>query len=222
MDVIMEPVVDVDYPGASADGYSARTLAEYILSIPDIQLVTFEPYGHMGATLVDAVFQAGINYRFSVIPRVRNLQHQYPNATTTSAFARVLAQSDPHGLLDWRGERKITTLLTLTELLVDEGVETEDDLLAFLDRPGSRELVTAIRGIADKTFQYLRFLAGAEDAVAVDRHMWRTLKAAGVLTSSFDEARGLYVRAAALLGVTPAVLEYSVFLWGSSGGRKRR
>lgn len=202
----------------------ARTLANHIRSIPRFNMVTYEvPYEHMGATLVDGVFQAGVNYVNVVLPRVDRMRRDFPEARTTSGFWSLLSRSDLHALLRWKGERSITTLLTLTELLLDHDVETEEEFLAFLDDPGSRGLVTGVRGIGPKkTFQYLRFLAGAKDAVAVDRHMWRTLEDAGIKASTFDEAHRIYREAALLLGVSAATLEYSVFLYGASGGRKSK
>lgn len=207
----------------AASSVDARRLADHIESLPGFAFVTFDvPYNHMGATLVDGVLQAGVRYATVVVPRVQRLRRDHPSATTTSAFSQLLCDADPHEILRWKGERKIMTLRTLTDLLLGHDVETEEDLLAFLNRPGSQAEVMAIKGLKDKSCAYLRFLAGAEDAVAVDRHMRRTLRDADVRASTFDEARRLYVAAAALLGVTPATLEYSVFLYGSSRRRHGR
>lgn len=201
----------------------AQALANHIRSIPGFAFATFDvPYRHMGATLVDAVLQAGVNYATLVVPRVQRLLRDYPDAVTTSEFARLLREVDPHVLLRWKGPRRIAVLHSLTGLLVAEGVESEADMLAFLDRPGSKSVVMGIKGVKSKTFAYLRFLAGAGDAVAVDRHMRRLLQDAGIEAPSFDEAQQVYGEAALLLGVTPATLEYSVFLHGSSGARRRR
>jgi len=206
--------------GRPADSRRARLLARHIASMPGLEFVTFEVYHHMGATLTDACLQRGINYGAVVIPRARRLRAEHPEVTT-SAFAALLAVSDPHLVLRWKGAGAITTLLALTKLLIEEGVEREDELLAYLDRPGSKARVTAISGIKDKTFAYLRFVAGAEDAVAVDRHLRRHLADAGISAASFDDAARLYREAAAILGVSPATLEYSVFRFASSGERTR-
>jgi hypothetical protein len=43
---------------------TSETVGAYIRSLPDWQLVPVDqPYGHMGATLTDAVLQSGINYK---------------------------------------------------------------------------------------------------------------------------------------------------------------
>jgi hypothetical protein len=201
----------------------ARRLAEYVRSLPGLELTTFDvPYHHMGALLTDAILQGfHVRYFTQVVPCVERVRREYPGARTTSAFAALLSASDPHVVLDWRGPTAVTRMRALTALLVEEGVETEDDLLAYLDRPGGKERVTAVKGIADKTFQYLRFLAGASDAVAVDLHLRRHLAAAGVATNGFDDAVCVYRRAAAILGVTAATLEFSLFRHSAAGGRRR-
>jgi hypothetical protein len=206
--------------GAVMNSSDARTLADHIRSIPGLKVVTHEAYGHMGATLVDAVFQAGVSYQHTVVPRVQRLQREHArDAMTTSSFAELLSRADISRLLRWKGQRKITTLQALVRLLLDQGVETESDLVAFLGRLGSKEAVMSIKGLKEKGFAYLRFLAGDEDAVAVDRHLWRTIQEAGIRASSFDEAAALYRKAAAILGLTPSSLEFSVFLHRSSEGR---
>lgn len=209
--------------GAVMNSSDARTLANHIRSIPGLKVVTFEAYGHMGATLVDAVFQAGVSYEHTVVPRVRRLMQEHAHdAITTSSFAELLGRADPARLLRWRGQRKITTLRALVRLLMAEGVETESDLATYLGSPAAKEAVMSIKGLKEKGFAYLRFLAGDEDAVAVDRHLWRTLQEAGVKASSFDEAAALYRKAAAILGLTPSSLEFSLFLHRSSESRQAR
>jgi hypothetical protein len=175
----------------------------------------------MGALIIDAILQAGVRYDTVVIPRVTRVRKEHPEAKTTSAFAALLGVSDPHELLDWGGTTAITRLLALTDLLLEEGVEDEAELLAFLDSPGGKARVTAISGIKDKTFAYLRFLAGAEDAVAVDRHLRRHLERCGVQFRGFDDAVEVYREAASLLGVSPATLEWSVFSLSTSRARRQ-
>lgn len=200
----------------------AAALAQYVRSLPGFEFTTFDvPYHHMGALLTDAVLQAfGVRYFAQVVPRVDRVRQTYPHLRTTSEFAALLSVSDPHVVLDWGGATAVTRLLALTDLLVSEGVETEAELLDFLDRPGSRAKVTAISGVASKTYSYVRFLCGAEDAVAVDRHLWRHLADAGISADDFDDAVRIYRDAAAILGVSPATLEFSLF--SRSAKRRRR
>lgn len=213
-------------PGVPTEAMSrsdrAAVLAQYVRSLPGFEFTTFDvPYHHMGALLTDAVLQAcGVRYFAQVVPRVDRVRQTYPHLRTTSEFAALLSVSDPHVVLDWGGATAVTRLLALTDLLVSEGVETEAELLDFLDRPGSRAKVTAISGVASKTYSYVRFLCGAEDAVAVDRHLWRHLAEAGIRADDFDDAVQIYRDAAAILGVSPATLEFSLF--SRSAKRRRR
>ncbi len=204
-----------------ADADRARVLAGYIESLSRFELVTLDvPYGHMGATLADAVLQAAIGSEVVPPPRSRRLWQAHPAARTTSAFAVLLESSDPAALLGWSDEEQLKTLRGLTQLLEYEGVETEQDLLAWLDQPGAKARLTAIRGVGDRTFHYLRLLAGADDALTVDRWLWRILDKAGVRSYGVNDALGLYRDAAGHLGVSVATLEYS--LWRHAVARRWR
>ena len=198
----------------------AHLLASYVSTLP-LTFTDFEPYLHMGGLLVDVTLQRGVSYSGVVQPRVRRIMREHPDPTT-SAFAALLAISDPYLLLEFGNRAVISTLLTLTQLLVDEGVVDPPAFLEYLDRPEARERVLAIRGIGEKTYEYARFLCGAEDAVAVDRHLHRILADAGVRVSSFTDAVLVYRQAANLLGVTPAALEWAAFRWASAAARTRR
>src|SRR4051812_23630981 len=100
-------------------------LATYLQSLPGFEIVIplEGSYAHMGATLTDAVLQAGINYAHVVQPRVERVRLCYPEATTTSAFLSLLGRETPHRLLNWKGRRKLDTLLALTTFLVAQQVE---------------------------------------------------------------------------------------------------
>lgn len=67
-------------------------LAAYLQSLPGFEVVVplEASYLHMGATLTDAVLQAGVNYAHVVQPRVERVRSRYPEATTASAFLALL------------------------------------------------------------------------------------------------------------------------------------
>ncbi len=197
------------------DARRAGELADSIMSRPHLELVVCDvPYGHMGATLADAVLQGGLRYERLSVPEEHRLRRRYPTARTTSAFDVLLESAEPLALLGWSDEQKVRRLRSLTQLLIDSEVERENDLLAWLDSAGAKVRLTAIEGVGQATFQYLRFLAGAEDAAAVDRWFWRILDGARVRTYGFNDALGVYREAAALLGVSLATLEYSLWRYG--------
>jgi hypothetical protein len=191
-------------------------LVEYIRSRPEFEIVTELDgnYGHMGAALTDAVLQAGVNYKFVVRPRVHRLLTEYPQATTTSDFLRLLGAEGHQGLLSWKGGRKIDTLLELARLLASEGVETEDDFRTWSAEPENRKRLRRIKGIKDKTLDYIEILLGGQ-SVAVDRHLYRFLAEAGVPTSGYADAHTLIRDAAGVLGISASLLDHSIWKYMS-------
>jgi hypothetical protein len=197
--------------------HDAVTLVRYIRSHPTFQIVSTMDgaYDHMGATLSDAVLQAGVKYATVVRPRIAALRANYPEARTTSAFLALLVKEEgPETLLRWRGGRKVATLLELTRLLVAEGVETEDEFRAWVAVPGNLDRLRRIKGIKDKTANYVEILLGKQ-SVAVDRHLFRFLSEAGVPTSDYDDAHALIRDAAILLGVEASILDHSIWRYMS-------
>jgi len=129
-------------------------LITYIESLEGFQLQgAHEPYDHMGATLTNAVLQAGISYNYVVLPRVTRLRSR-PDARTTSGFLALLRHHGPEILLDWRGKRKPATLLALAELLTRHGIETESQLRRWLQDRRNDQEIRRVRGIGPKTLDY--------------------------------------------------------------------
>ena len=89
-------------------------------------------------------------------------------------------------------------------------MENEDQLGMWLEDPKNLSKVQEIKGIKEKTANYLRILAGGQD-IAVDRHLFRFLAEAGVPTQNYNEAHRLITETAALLGVEPSVLDHSIW-----------
>lgn len=179
-------------------------------------------YGHLGATLTDAVLQAGVNYETVVRPRVRRLIDECPQAGTTSGFDQLrstpgLPQLLSRSKVNKTGapDRKLGTLDALIELLLGEGVETEEQLRVWISEPGNADRLLAIHGVGPKTLNYLRILLGFQ-GVAVDRWLRRFLKEAGLEVSNDEEAHDLISAAAGLLGIQPAVLDHSIWRYMSS------
>jgi hypothetical protein len=198
----------------------AEIVVSYIRSLTDWQLRTADqPYGHMGATLSDAVLQSGIDYDTVVLPRINRLLEQYPEATTTTVFSKVLEQEGAPSVLRWDGQKKIKTLKSLISLLMDEGVETEDQLRVWLESPQNRGRLQGIDGIGDKTTDYLQILAGSQ-AIAIDRHLQGFLANAGVPCPTYDEARQALEETATLIGVAPSDLDYSIWQYMSTQSQR--
>lgn len=167
------------------------------------------PYGHMGATLADAVLQAGLRYETVVMPRVEYIRRTFPAATTTSSFAAVIEQCGASEVLQIKG-RKPATMRLLIDLLRRQGIETEDQLKSWLDRPANRFKLHDINGIKEKTADYLHNLVGGKN-VAVDRHLFSFLAEAGLGTDNYADAQELIRGAAGVLGVSPEILDHSIW-----------
>jgi hypothetical protein len=185
----------------------AETVASHIRALPGFAMVAPTRYGHMGATLTDAALQAGVTWKNTVRPRAERVA-QYPNAKTTSGFARLLDELGADALLNWHG-RKLRTLRALVDVLLEQNVETEDQLLTWLEEPANRERLRQIKGIKNKTADYL-----AQD-IAVDRHLSNFVAEAGVPTNSYSEAHQVIRDAAEFLGIESSTLDHSIWLYMS-------
>jgi len=171
----------------------------------------FEPaYDHMGALLTDAGLQAGIAYRTVVAPRVARLVAQWPDASTVSSFLRHVREEGLHEVLDWPDPDKPGRIRRLAELLEAENVETVADLNAWLGQPGSRTKLISLRGIKDKTADYIANLAGRPVA-AVDRHIRTFVAGSGVDVESYDDVHRLLACVAAKLGLDLGALDRMIW-----------
>lgn len=195
---------------------SEAVLADYVRSLADFVIVeTIDGnYNHMGATIADAVLQAGISYDAVVRPRVRRILVEHPEARTASQFLRLLEDRGVEAVLAWSAGRKLGTALGLTRFLVQEGVETEDDLRRWLQESANHARLRAIHGIGPKTVDYLHILIGMQ-AVAVDVHIRRFLARAQLPVRSYGEARDLVCGAADLLGIEQARFDHSIWKYMS-------
>jgi len=192
----------------------AAKLKEHIEKLKDFEIVDsqLEPYGHIGATLFDAVFQAGIDYDLVVKPRADELL-RLPQASTVSGFLGLIESDRVREILRWNGDKKIDTLRALTRLLAREGIETEADLQRWFHDPANLEKLARIKGIGTKTQNYLQILVGI-DAVAIDVHLRRFLEEAELKVGD-EEAYSILYEAAKLLGVSASVLDHSIWLYMS-------
>ena len=96
------------------------------------------PYNHMGATITDAVLQAGLRYETVVWPRVQHVMESYPEAVTTSGFLSVLRERGGENVVHWTHPEKLGRMNAVAELFIAEGVETEIDLRRLVVRQRSR------------------------------------------------------------------------------------
>ncbi|MFN2278860.1 MAG: hypothetical protein ACK2UR_14705, partial [Candidatus Promineifilaceae bacterium] len=103
---------------------------------------------------------------------------------------------------------------------VAEGVETVDELRAWLLDAANMPRLRGIKGIGPKTADYLKSLAGISTSM-VDVHIYRFLALAGVEVKGYDDAQEV-IRATAVLLNTRAgssrsiderTLDYSIWTY---------
>ena len=158
-------------------------------------------YDHMGALLADAALQAAIDFNSVVKPRVARLVAAWPETDTVKAFlARVRAEG-LNQVLDWADAEKPARACRLADLFVSEGIDSVADLRTWCLLPGSRTKLLMIKGVGEKTADYVAMLAGAP-AVAVDRHI-----RAFVGIGTDEEIRGLLAAVATKLDIDLGVLD---------------
>ncbi len=194
----------------------ARKLVSHIQSLGDF---TIEDdiegtYHHIGATIVDAILQAGTNYATVVKPRVISILNTYPDARTTTAFRDLLERVGVKEVLSWNDDEKPNRVLALTEFLLAERIDTEEELRSWISSEQNREKIQVVHGVGPKTADYLGILVGIQTA-AVDRYVYRLLEEAGLGTSSYSDAREILNLTADSLGVGRAHFDHSIWKYMS-------
>lgn len=189
-------------------------LAEYTRSLSDFVIQTeIDKYDHMGALIVDAVLQAGIHYDTVVKPRVLKVQNEFPTAKTTTGFLRVLSLHGSEEILNFHGDKPMR-VMEVASFLRYERLETVQELAIWLEVKGNREKIMGIKGIKDKTVDYMEILAGGETN-AIDRHLLNFLQAANIPFAGYEDAQTIVTRAAQLLGVSVAHYDHSIWTYMS-------
>ena len=165
---------------------------------------------HIGAIVVDAILQSGINYQQVVKPRVDQLRADFPEARTTSGFLALADRVGLCTLIRWNGRSKIETILAVARFLRDEGVETHTDLRAWLDSSLNVDRLKQLRGIGNMTADYFRMLAGIE-TIAPDGLISGFLARAGLTGRSYHHTREILVKTARRLSVSPIALGFCIW-----------
>lgn len=214
-----------------------RTVA-FVQSLGDFEMIEdlALPYDHMGATITDAVLQAGLRYETTVWPRVQHVM-AIPEATTTSGFLRELREHGGEEVVRWTHPEKLGRMEAVAELFIAEGVETEADLRRWLCGDGADgaadgregaadeaacrahgDRLLGVHGMGPKTVDYFKILCGEQDAAAIDVHLTRFLERAGVRVRDYAHAREVIAETAGLLGVPAAGLDHSIWTYMSKAG----
>ena len=195
----------------------AAILVDHLSSLPDFVIVdTIDgSYDHMGATITDAMLQAGVRYETVVRPRVQRVRQQYPQARTTSGFLRILHEVGPNTVLQWTDAEKPARVLGVAVFLHEQGIETEAELAQWLAEPSNIVRLKKLRGIGDKTADYIKILVGMQTN-AVDRHLLGFLREANITVAGYNEAQQVIDQAADLRGVDRARFDHSIWKYMST------
>ena len=196
-----------------------KLLINYIKSLSDFKIIEPDiPYHHMGATVTDAILQAGIKWETVVSPRVQELRHSYSEAKTTTGFLKLLERIGPRELLNWNDPEKPNRVLIIARFFAEEGIETEVDLKTWLENKANIVRLKDLKGIGDKTADYFKILCDIPTS-AVDRHLIKFLNRAGIERDriSYSEAREIVNKSAEQMGINKSVLDHSIWKYMSSG-----
>lgn len=189
----------------------SKALAAYIQRLKDFEFrKENEPYNHIGATLTDVMFQAGVNWHNSVEPRIKKIK-TYKELATINGLQEYFRNHDAEIFFDWKG-RKPRNFLRIVNFLDTQFVDTESDLRRWLLLPGSLEKLRDQPGFGNKTIDYIKIVVGLE-SVAVDRHVITMLGRAGIHDVDYSDARNIVMGAADLLKVNPSILDHSIWYY---------
>lgn len=197
---------------------NALRLKEYIDTIDNFQFINPEicPYrDHIGALFTDAILQAGVNYRSVVRPRVESVLIRFPEADTVSAFSSVLDTYGISNVLNWNNAAKLRRMHDLVSFCRLHSIETAPQLTDFLNDKEGEEQLKEIKGIGNKTCDYMKRLLGF-DTVAVDRHIREFLLDADILYDDYIEIKEVVEFAADIMGETRQSLDYSIWSYMSN------
>jgi hypothetical protein len=196
---------------------NALRLKEYICGIEGFRFIDPEvcPYkDHIGALFTDSILQAGVNYRSVVRPRVEIVLKRFPRANTVSSFSEVLNHYGIKEVLLWNNDEKIHRMEDLISFCTIHAIETARDLTLFLNDDSGIEKFKEIKGIGNKTCDYLKRLLGF-DIVAVDRHVRNFLEAADILYENYYDIKEVVEYAADIMEKSRRTLDYSIWTYMS-------
>lgn len=199
-----------------------RDLITYICNARGFQLIAAPdcPYkNHIGALLTDVILQAGLNYQHVVAPRVYKVLNEYPVAYTINRFSAVLQKHSIETVLDWHDSEKQIRMIRILEFCKAQGIQNSYQLKIYLVNSKSNSAnFKSIRGIGDKTYDYLLKLLGVE-SVAVDRHIYKFISDAGIIYKDYNEAKQIVEYAADMMQISRRTLDYSIWLYMSNKKR---
>lgn len=171
-------------------------------------------YQNMGATIIDGILQAGVNYKSTVKPRVNEYLEQYPNVITVKQFKILCDEVTVPKLIKWKKSAKTERIENLTSFLIDEAIDTEAEFRKWLEYSNNITKLKRISGIKNKTADYFKILTG-HSTNAIDRHLIGFLTNAGITVLGYEEAQQIISDAASILGIQESYFDHSIWKYMS-------
>lgn len=198
--------------------FAAKLADLYRRKIGEAGTVELGGYSNLGAVIADTALQAGTNYERVVWPRIKAYLAEYGELTTLTDFVALADSVGLGTVFNWKGQRKVKVMQDLIAFCAANDVNTVDDLAQLLRRTDVRGQLMEIKGVKEKSANYIAMLVGVE-AIAVDRHL-RTFADLAELPPSLDFASlaTAYEIAAGILGITPRTMDHSVWTWATEHG----
>src|SRR3989344_235636 len=196
----------------------AKALVHYIGALKNFKIVNEIDgnYDHIGATITDAILQAGIKYDSVVKPRVSGLRNKYSYEKTTSKFLRIIEEVGVDKLLNWKkDDAKLRCILSVAKFFKEEGIETEKELRQWLRIKNNVMKLKKLKGIKDKTVDYFKILVGIKTS-AIDRHLFNFIHEAKIEVNKYFEAQMIINKAAQIMKINAAYLDHSIWKYMSN------
>ena len=202
-----------------SSSYNYKVGDTFSLSIDNSRNLT---NNNMGATIIDGILQAGLNYKTVVKPRVDKFKNEYRDIKTTTQFYNLIQSKNLSEIINLKGQ-KLERIETLVKFLKNEKVETEDDFYLWLSKEEHTLFLSNLKGIKTKTIEYFKILTGHKNTVAVDVRLrnFISLCCNGIEITSDKFAYEILMRVAEKLRIEPATLDFSIWTY-MTPARKRK
>ncbi|NOU48543.1 MAG: hypothetical protein HOO86_15995 [Bacteroidales bacterium] len=191
--------------------YNYATGDSFSLSVDNTHNLT---NNNMGATIIDGILQAGLNYKNVVKPRVDKFKNEHRDIKTTTQFYNLISTMDLSELINMKGQ-KIDRIHTLVKFLKNEKIETEVDFYNWLSDKDNLLALSNLKGIKSKTIDYFKILTGHKETVAVDIRLKNFIKLScpDLDNITYEFAKELLMKTAKKLRVEPATLDFSIWTY---------
>jgi endonuclease III len=119
-------------------------------------------------------------------------------------------------MLRWKNPDKLIRIQEMAQMMLNEGVETEDDLSHWIAVNSNCFALQNIKGVGAKTVDYIKILVGISE-IAVDRHIRNYAQCAGISAHKYSELKRTFQFAANLLEINCSV--FDKLIWEHMSGR---